>query len=85
MMGIRKKSAPNSEKDMANRGRDGCREEVAQPKKRIKALGKAPIRKSPGRIQPQLKRALHDYHEIKVNHKKEVHRWIPEYEKAGWN
>ena len=69
-MGIRKKSAPDSEEDMANRGRDGCREEVTRPKKHIKALGKAPIRKSSGRIQPQLKRALHDYHGMKETHKK---------------
>ena len=39
-MGIRKKSALDSEEDMANWGRDGCKEEVARPKKHIKALKK---------------------------------------------
>ena len=37
-MGIRKKSALDSEEDMANQGRDGCKEEVARTKKHIKAL-----------------------------------------------
>ena len=39
-MGIRKKSALDSEEDMANWVRDGYREEVPQPKKHIKALKK---------------------------------------------
>ena len=69
MMGIRKKSAPDSKEDVANLGRDGYREEASRPKKCIKALGKDPIRKSAGRIQPQLKRGQHDYNGMKNPHK----------------
>ena len=33
----------------------------------------------------QLKRALRNHNGMKEVNKKEVHRWVPEYKKVGWN